>query len=120
MAADWRLVIVGGLLLALAGCQTGGNRGAAADAAAKAGAADTGANAGAAVATGDKSGVCTAEVVKKFSVTADNVSLSNEYPHNDGDAIDGAATLAADFQRFRCEFNRAGALTAVVNIEADS
>lgn len=113
MAANWRLAVMGGLLLALAGCQSSGS-GAAAGAAANPGAA------GAAVATGDKTSVCTAEAMKKFSVTADNVSLSNEYPHNDGDAIDGAATLAADFQRFRCEFNRAGALTGIVNIEADS
>jgi hypothetical protein len=107
----WRMAIVCGLLLTLAGCQSSG------PATPPPVAGGDGASV---LATGDKPSICKNAAMRQFAVTAENVSLSNEYPHNDGDAIDGAATLAVDFQRFRCEFSRDGAMTGIVNIDPDS
>lgn len=100
-------------LLALVGCQsTGGGGGPAAPAPEPA--------AGAAPAvTGDKVSVCTSQAATKYGVSGDALSLSNEYPTAEGDAIDGAATLAQGFKRFRCDFTRAGAFISITELAQD-
>lgn len=100
-------------LLALAGCQsTGGGSNAAAPAPVPEVAA-------APAVTGDKVSVCTSQAGAKYGVSGDALSLSNEYPTAEGDAIDGAATLAQGFKRFRCDFTRAGAFVSITELPQD-
>lgn len=103
-------------LLALAGCQStgGGGSGAAAPAPAPAAAEPA-----APAPTGDKVSICTSQAAAKYGVSGDALSLSNEYPTADGDAIDGAATLAQGFKRFRCDFTRAGAYISITELAQD-
>lgn len=108
------VVLIAGLA-GLAGCQSSSG-GAAAPAPAPAPA--VAAAAAAPVMTGDKISVCTAQAASRFGVDAGALSLSNEYPTDTGDAIDGAATLAEGFKRFRCDFTREGAFVAISDIPA--
>ncbi|MGE3363990.1 MAG: hypothetical protein AB7I34_11130 [Rhizobiaceae bacterium] len=64
-------------------------------------------------ATGDKVGTCTARAAAQFSAPAEDVATSNEYPFNDGAAIDGSVTAGGGIKQFRCEFDRAGAFLRV-------
>lgn len=99
-------------LLALAGCQSSGGGGGTPTPAPASG--------GAPATTGDKVSVCTSQAASKFGVGGDALSLSNEYPTAEGDAIDGAATLAQGFKRFRCDFSREGAFVSITELTADN
>jgi hypothetical protein len=104
-------------LLALAGCQSSGGG---ATAPAPAPGATPPAMAAAPAATGSKTDICTAEAAKRYGVQGEALSLSNEYPTETGDAIDGAATQADGFKRFKCDFSRDGAFTGISDLPADS
>jgi hypothetical protein len=93
-------------LLALAGCQSAGPA-----SAPPAPAAGPVANAG------DKAATCTARAAAEFSAPAEDVAISNEYPFNDGAAIDGSVTTGGAKQ-FRCEFDAAGAFLRVTLLPA--
>ena len=103
------LFVVAGVL-ALAGCQsTGSGSTPPAPAAAAPGPA--------AASEGDKAATCTARAAAQFSAPAEDVATSNEYPFNNGAAIDGSVTTGGAKQ-FRCEFDAAGAFVRVTLLPA--
>lgn len=73
----------------------------------------------AAARSGSKTDICTAEAAKRYGVQGDALSLSNDYPTETGDAIDGAATLADGFKRFKCDFSRDGTFTGISDLPAE-
>lgn len=90
--------------LALSGCQTSG-----------------GGTSGPAGEPGEagKVATCAAKTAAEFSVPADDVATSNEYPFGDGSAIDGSVTAGSGgITQFRCEFDAAGAFQKVAVLPA--
>lgn len=65
---------------------------------------------------GSKVAVCSGEASRRYGVAVDALSLSNDYPTGNGDAIDGAAMLAQGFKRFRCAFDHAGTFIGITDI----